>query len=142
MNIIVSPPNVTWYSNYMDAMYEMNPILPTALLTDGSTYFAVNNENGCPSEPFPVWVSLSLKSKDFSDFSIQLQPNPANIMLTIQASNHRSIDRISISDLTGKVVLTQSTNTTLVNVEPLTSGMYIIEVVSGEDKLISKFVKE
>jgi hypothetical protein len=69
-------------------------------------------------------------------------PNPAKALLTVQNNNHAPFEKIVISDLTGKIILTQTTNTTQINVEPLASGMYILEATSGEDKYSSKFVKE
>jgi len=69
-------------------------------------------------------------------------PNPAKALLTVQNNHQTPFDKIVITDLTGKIFLTQTTNTTQINVEPLASGMYILEATSGENKFSSKFVKE
>jgi uncharacterized protein (TIGR02145 family) len=73
---------------------------------------------------------------------IAVYPNPTSSTLTLQTTNNITLDKITITDLTGKVVLTQTTNTTQVNVASLANGLYVIEAVSGNEKLVSKFVKE
>ena len=73
---------------------------------------------------------------------IAVYPNPATAILNLQNPNNLSLDKITITDLTGKVILTQTTNTTQVNVEKLACGLYVIEAVSGQEKFTSKFVKE
>jgi alpha-tubulin suppressor-like RCC1 family protein len=77
-----------------------------------------------------------------SNALIHLFPNPTNSNLNIQTLNNVVISKIIITDLTDKVVLTQTTNTTQVNVEPLATGMYIIEAFSGQEKFTSKFIKQ
>ena len=42
----------------------------------------------------------------------------------------------------GKVILEQTINTNQVNVAQLACGMYVIEAVSGNEKWVSKFIKE
>ena len=73
---------------------------------------------------------------------ITIYPNPVATLLTVQLENGCVIDKISITDLSGKIVLTHTQNTTAVNVENLAQGIYILEAYSGEDKYTSKFVKE
>ncbi len=89
-----------------------------------------------------VKLGPDLATTDFQQQNITLFPNPATNKLHLQTANNISLDKITITDLTGKVVLTQTSNTTQVNVELLASGMYIIEAVSGDEKLISKFLKD
>ena len=141
-NLVINPTNVIWYASLVDAQSAINPLLSTTVLTNGATYYAVNSINGCASNPFTVQVTVTLGTPRSTVSTLQLYPIPVKTILFIQPSNNNSIDKITITDLTGKVVLTQTTNTNQVNVELLASGMYIIEAVSGDEKLISKFIKE
>ena len=70
-----------------------------------------------------------------------LYPNPANSILNVQTNNNDSINKIQITDLTGKIIVRQSENTNQVNIENFASGMYIIEAFNGEGKFMSKFMK-
>ena len=73
---------------------------------------------------------------------IYIFPNPTKNTLQLQTATNFTIDKITITDLTGKVILTQTANTHQVDVAALAHGMYIVEAVSGEERFTSKFVKE
>ena len=74
--------------------------------------------------------------------ALVVYPNPTKAILTVQNNHQTPFEKIVITDLTGKIVLTQTTNTNQINVEPLASGMYLLEATSGGAHLVSKFVKE
>ena len=71
-----------------------------------------------------------------------IYPNPVSSILNIQTSNNVAITKITISDLTGKVMLTQTRNTNQVDVATLANGIYIIEAISEADKFTSKLIKK
>ena len=73
---------------------------------------------------------------------IIIYPNPVITMLTIQLENSFVIDKINVIDLTGKVIITKTYDTTSVNVEKIATGMYIIEAYFGEKKFQTKFIKQ
>jgi hypothetical protein len=83
-----------------------------------------------------------LANTGFENNNMTVYPNPAKNQINLQFPNQVTVDKIVITDLTGKVILTQTTNTTQVNVAPLSNGMYILEAFSGEEKYSSKFIKE
>ena len=83
-----------------------------------------------------------LATSGFVKNNINTYPNPACTILNLQVANNTSINKIIITDLTGKIVKEQTQNTTTINVENLAQGMYILEAYSGEQKMVSKFVKE
>jgi uncharacterized delta-60 repeat protein len=74
--------------------------------------------------------------------SMNIYPNPVNNLLQIQIPNDIVITSYKISDILGKVIIEQKTNSNLINTETLSKGLYIIEVISGKDKFTSKFIKE
>lgn len=141
MNLIVAPTTVTWYNSYSNAINQFNPFDGSTPLINGATYFAVNNETGCPSSPFAVTVQLALSNAAFTDFSFAIVPNPANDILHIQTSNQTTIDKIIISDISGKTVINSTSTSNEVAVEQLEAGMYFIEVFSGNQKSRAKFMK-
>ena len=140
-NLVVAPSNVIWYASLTDAQTGTNPLQNTSIIIDGATYYAVNMENGCASSPFAVLVAVTLGNPTFTALSLQLYPIPVKTILFIQPSNKRTINKITIIDLAGKIVLIQTTGTNQVNVDHLASGVYIIEAISGEAKFINKFIK-
>ena len=108
---------------------------------------AANNgdvtENQGSGDYWVVKLALdTLSTTDFSEKDVKVFPNPATTILTIQNPNNITIDKITITDLTGKTVREQEQNTTQINVAQLASGMYILQAFSGEKKYTNKFFKK
>lgn len=78
----------------------------------------------------------------FEKQKIVISPNPVCDVLQIQVPNNTTITEAKIIDITGKFVYEQSQNGNTINVENLAQGMYILEAYSGENKYVTKFVKE
>jgi hypothetical protein len=140
-NLVNSPSKVIRYANIIDPQSGTNPLQNTNVITDGATYYAVNMENGCASSPFAVLVAVTLGNPTFTVLSLQLYPIPVKTTLYIQPSNNITINKIIITDLTGKIVLIQTTSANQINVDQLASGVYILEAFYGEAKIINKFIK-
>ena len=73
---------------------------------------------------------------------ISIFPNPTANQINIQTSNGILLDKIIITDLTGKTVLEQTQNTNQVTVEKLATGIYILNGYSEGNKFQEKFIKE
>ena len=99
---------------------------------------------GCPAfnAIFDVTVLLSLNTNHFSDFLVQLFPNPANSKLYIKTPNDIILDKIIITDLLEKIVLTQTISTSEINVEQLAPGIYFVEGFFENLRFQSKFIKK
>ena len=107
--------------------------------------FSTNGDVTGNHGSYDAWVvklGPELSTPGFVKEAIVVFPNPAKTMLTVQNNHQTPFEKIVITDLMGKIVLIQTTNTNQINVEPLASGMYILEATTGEEKLVSKFVKE
>ena len=88
------------------------------------------------------FTNATLGKSSFSNEKINLSPNPTTSILNLNFSNDVTIDKISVIDITGKIVLQQYQNIKQINVEELAKGLYIIEVYSENEKFTSKFIKE
>ncbi len=77
-----------------------------------------------------------------ADSKISIFPNPANNILNLKLPNNTTIDKITITDLTGKIVKEQSQNTAVINVENLANGIYILQATSGTNSFETKFIKQ
>ena len=74
---------------------------------------------------------------------ISVYPNPANTILNFSADNLNNVESIEITDVLGKVVLSDNANSNTVNIEKLQSGIYFLSIkdkynTSGK----AKFIKE
>lgn len=73
---------------------------------------------------------------------ISIYPNPANEVITVNISNE-SLSRIEIYDITGKLVLSQTVRQkkTTIDIKDLNSGMYLMNVISGNAKYSERIIK-
>jgi hypothetical protein len=90
-------------------------------------------------------IDPSIKTRE----TISLFPNPARNSLSLTIENNEGGNiTIVLSDLTGRVVLNRTQNTTGdffredLDVSTLSNGMYIVTVQTGSEKFVSRLVKE
>ena len=79
----------------------------------------------------------------FDKQDIIIYPNPVCDVLQLKNPHNITFTKAKVIALNGKVVyeeIIQNTNT--IHVENIAKGVYILEVYSGEEKYVSKFVKE
>ncbi|MGV9003476.1 T9SS type A sorting domain-containing protein [Flavobacterium sp.] len=84
----------------------------------------------------------TLGTSTFNKDTIVIYPNPVRSILNIQSSSLAQISKVKIIDVQGKIVLEQTQNTNTISVENLAKGFYILETYSGNQKHVSKFIKE
>jgi hypothetical protein len=127
-----------------DGASSIQPTTDGGYIVAGSTRSTSGDVTGNhgDNDAWVVKLDPELSTTTFATQELKLYPNPAKSILQLQTATNASLDKITITDLTGKVIITQTTNTSQINIEPLASGMYILEAISGEEKYCSKFVKE
>ncbi len=108
--------------NKADIFFEYNPPIIT---------------NTCTTEFIAALSNTTFAAQEFT-----LYPNPAQKNLQINSNSDSPIDQITITDLTGKVILIQTQNTNKINIESLSKGMYFLEILSGNKMVTKKFIKE
>ncbi len=140
--------SVLWQKALGGTDYDQtNSIQPTTdggYIVAGLTYSTNGDVTGNHGNKdyWVVKLGPELSTTGFEKSAVVVYPNPASTLLTVQNNNNTVIDSITITDLMGKVVLTQTTNTNQINVAPLAGGTYFLEAKSGKDQFTTKFVKE
>ncbi|MBI3517798.1 MAG: T9SS type A sorting domain-containing protein [Bacteroidetes bacterium] len=79
------------------------------------------------------------------DNSFTLSPNPTNGILNISSSLKTTGFKIEVIDALGKVLISEDhkdISQTSIHVENLSSGIYFVKLVSGENTTTKKFIKE
>ena len=99
------------------------------------------NVAGCTTATLNITTS-ALGINSFTKNGLKCYPNPTSTLLHLELPNEATADRILITDQTGKIIHIQTINTNQVNTESLASGIYFIQVFSGDNKWQSKFIKE
>ncbi len=90
-------------------------------------------------------VKLETDPLAIDNFSTQkfiLFPNPTNQFLNIQNLDNEDIEKVTVSDLTGKILIEQSKNLSQMNVWHLQQGLYFIQIQSQGKTYTQKFIKE
>ena len=139
VNLVVNPSNVVWYASNANALANTNPLPSTTLLTDATTYFAVNVNGTCRSAPLSVLGAVTLSLENQTKVVFSLYPNPTNDVLNIETD--LDLKSIEIYNIQGQKV--KSANQKQVNVSDLASGMYMIKIQDTDNAIATKkFVKQ
>lgn len=97
---------------------------------------------GCSLNTY-TWLN-TLSNESFSLNSqksdLQIFPNPAKNV--VQIKNNSKINKITIFDSLGKIILIQTKNMNEIDVESLSKGIYLIEALTENEIIHSKLIKE
>jgi hypothetical protein len=73
--------------------------------------------------------------------SVKLYPNPARNILNL-SSAIKTVTKVEIYSVIGKKVLEFNSDLNILNIEDLSSGLYLIKVYSDEGSYTTKFIRE
>ena len=85
--------------------------------------------------------TLSTEKYQIAESDIKLQTNPVKDVLMLHSSNGIQIKSITISDVSGRIVLNSNTNKTTLNVSYLKSGLFFASIVTNWGIVTKKFIK-
>jgi hypothetical protein len=116
-----------------------NPMLGQVIENRANIYFDFNE---------PVITNTAINTfvapngiEELSNGIFSIYPNPAENVLYVQSENGNST--YTIYDVTGKVNYTHNSTTTnsSLDISSLSSGIYFIQCISGEEVSTIKFIK-
>jgi len=136
-DIVVSPATVLWYASSQDALSSSNQLPLNTQLQNGFTYYAVNDNGQCRSQPFPVTVSFNLGTNINNFLTFKYYPNPVSSFLTITANN--SIKSVEVYNLLGQLLINKFFDDTTISIDlnELPESLYMVKVKS--DNLLREF---
>ena len=88
---------------------------------------------------YVVGSNCALYQENFNEFSNFTYSNPSNNFIIINTTS--PIDKVEIYNLIGNKIISQATNTNLVEVATLSEGVYLMVVYSGNKKGIKKVIR-
>ncbi len=113
-------------------------------LMTGKTYS--NNgdiiQNYGSQDAWLVQLDSDLGNVGFESTSFRIFPNPAKMFLNIDLPDHESIQKLTIYDVLGQVVVQKSEHISQTNIEPLSGGIYWVQLQSPGNTYTQKFIKE
>lgn len=154
-NLVIAGNNLNWNFNGIDlppsgkgyvtfqikpkAGYALGDIIPNT----ARIYFDFNP--AIVTNTFTTEFVNSLSVDEFDSTAFTLYPNPADSIVTIALKNNaNTIDRLDVIDSTGKTVWSKSVNQpfVVVDLSSLASGLYFIQLKSGNQKKTMKIIKK
>ncbi|WLD22558.1 T9SS type A sorting domain-containing protein [Flavobacterium dauae] len=116
-------------------------------------YFFVNQLNAASVAKFDnikisalqTLPSYILSNNEFITSTFNVFPNPATNMVTITNNENIVVEQVTIYDISGKVINTQTfnkENEVQLNVEHLASGTYMLHIQTNEGTAVKKLVKK
>ena len=90
-------------------------------------------------------ITQTLSANEYVADKFSTYPNPVKNIISISNSENINVKSISISDLNGRVVKTEifsNVSDININVSELSSGMYLLNINSGQGIVTKKIVKE
>lgn len=138
-------------SNWVYQWYKDGVLLSGAtadsLVVDSTGDYTVQVSDGLCSLTSPITDVLVVNCSGIAENGNQLYylvyPNPTRDVLTLENRNFQEIDRIQISDITGRIVKTIANINTQkleISVSDLSNGIYHITIL-GERPALVKFIK-
>ena len=141
-DLFVKGTDIKWYSSNSNAIANSNPLELSTILTNGSSYYAMQTLNGCPSNfPLAVTVTNSLEIESANFEGLEFYPNPFKNYFKLKYSE--ILNTLELYNISGQSVLKLNLNAkeTTQNVENLPSGIYFIELTTKNKKGIIKGIK-
>lgn len=83
--------------------------------------------------------TLGIQENEISNYSVY--PNPVSDILNVQNFNNLKVDKIAISDITGRTILEQNSQMPI-NVQGLQNGTYLLQIFSEGKVYSHKFIKQ
>lgn len=126
------------YVQYKVRLKENLPI-GTTINNTAFIYFDFNAPVVTNTATNTISLSTGLSKTTGSHFDIHIYPNPNKGVFTIEVPNHALQDVLTITDITGRLVLQQKLQSTKTEVEvPNGCGVYVVRVGSVVQKLVVK----
>jgi LEA14-like dessication related protein len=90
-------------------------------------------------------MTSTLSVDAFDESTISIAPNPATEFINVTNSSNNSILNIVLTDLNGRIVKNikvENENDNQINISDLSSGIYMMKIVSDKGTSTKKVIKE
>ncbi|WP_276134550.1 GEVED domain-containing protein [Polluticoccus soli] len=117
---------------------------------NGATKYYVRLRSVCGASSYSTWqfkqafTHYPTSVDEFNEGSLHIYPTPASDVLTIESPEHQGNAIVQLTDVSGRMVMEQETNTptTTLNISKLQPGVYILKHMQGSAVSIHQIVKQ
>lgn len=100
-----------------------------------------NSDNGVNAGHVRVYdISGVLSNDEFISQNFKIYPNPTSDLLNISLENNLVLEQATIYNNLGQVVKTSTEN--VIDVSPLTKGLYFVEIFTNQGRSVGKMIKK
>lgn len=136
----INPTNFTIRDNRNLSICAIAPVCEALAQSGQYGLLIVDNATGCNSnEQVEAQCQLVISEEDFSQ-SLSFFPNPVSSILQIKTSNTLSFEKVTVYSLLGQKIL--QTSEKEINLESLSAGIYLVEVVTDKGTVTKRIIKE
>jgi len=134
-------PSYQWYFNNV-LISGANDDTLNALVSGDYTVNALDT-NGCISANSQTYTFLSVGMNDNLNSKINIFPNPVKAILKVAIQKNMGVTIVQIIDMNGNVVQLESMQTSQqeFNIEHLSSGIYLIKIITDQHVANYKLIK-
>ena len=100
-----------------------------------------DNGHDAEVEDYTINVLASLSVDEFSLSGVSIFPNPANTVINIKGLE-TTLENVEIYTVTGKKVISTTTDLETINVSAIASGVYFLKLNAKDASKTIKFIKE
>ena len=118
--------------------------------TTGVYFFSIHNNSPIATVVANLYIdsisitSTILATDNFLNNSFSVSPNPASKLIKISNMDNINVNEINITDLNGRIVKSEKVNTISsleINIEGLTSGLYLLNMNTDKGTVTKKIIK-
>jgi alpha-tubulin suppressor-like RCC1 family protein len=90
----------------------------------------------------PILFNCStLSISEFYNDTVSIYPNPCKDFLNIEFKNENEINKVTISDISGKILLEENNANSKIDLTNFKTGVYVIKINSNEKVIYKKILK-
>lgn len=114
---------------------------PRPFLFDGTpeTSFEITNITFSGDQASFDVHFLNVGVPEYAGKNVHIYPNPVHNVLNLSIEE---VDRVEIYDMLGKMILSEATSDSKINVSSLQKGMYIVKIFTDNECFTEKFIKK
>jgi hypothetical protein len=131
-----------------DTQYTDRSVTYTAP-ADGIYYFGFHNNSAAGATQTYLFfdtlnISSVLSTNNFLASKLSVYPNPATNVINISSTINTTINKVEMTDLNGRVVMTQNVNATSgqIAIADLATGVYMMKISTDQGTAVKKIVKQ
>lgn len=112
--------------------------------TTNNTYTVTGTDaNGCSNtDQVSVLVEECLGLNELSTSSIQIYPNPATEVFSLNIDNSLVINQLHLVDMNGKVIRELNPQSTSHNISDLSAGVVFVRIITSDGQMVTKLIIE